>query len=142
MENRVSNLKYHIIEGLDSGYNWCCIAWFIVTREWLRFKRKATSSDSWSHVGCPLCKAYHTVMESKPKYHVCDYCGWKQLNNPYCNLCCKNKPKRDRHIKLMRDFHVKVRKLGVLFHLQGSAYKDLMENLDDFGIQEDPEKKS
>jgi len=87
------SFTYHIVEGRDSGYPWCCIvAYFIKTKlmpKWTWNLLPAIPKSD--HVYCPLHIIYHLIVA--PKYFHCHNCNWTQYYKSECNKCkrCKHK---------------------------------------------------
>lgn len=86
--------KEHIREGRDSGFSWCCIAYFLIrmyigkiTGKWLGYP---TQIKGIEHVLCPFHYLYYLISPIK-SYFYCGRCRWLQYGNPACFKCLKCK---------------------------------------------------
>lgn len=94
-------MLYHIREGRKSGFSWCCVFWYLLTRNIIRplfrvyVNCTATDRAEWtSHVLCPRCAHRYSKTLAMATYYDCAHCGWRQFQN---SVCCKCKGMGEVH---------------------------------------------
>lgn len=121
------NTKYHVHEGRDSGYPWCCIIYFIL-RGWL-FDLTGylipLHTKSFQHTACPYHVLVYKLGRYKPRYYTCRTCGWVQLNRRKCNICKDPIKKEKQFVNQLEAWVWFWRNNKVIYNPLGTMYENI-----------------